>query len=127
MAQVLYKLKVSTLNFIPNDLEWPNMCYFMDYIIHIWEPSFENLNQSLIIRFLMVKIKPCFHKSIWVADFIYFSLEAHVLKIFNWTRIHMDFICAFTNIEPMLGERTLWWPWFRPFWVHIITLKMCYI
>ncbi len=44
-----YKMKLLTLIFISNDLEWLRMCYVPNQRTHVWKPSFENLSTSIII------------------------------------------------------------------------------
>jgi len=56
---------------------------------------FENLNPLIIRDIWIVKIWPYFHKSIWVAIFVCFSIslfQEHFFENFTWGIIHMDFV-----------------------------------
>jgi hypothetical protein len=56
---------------------------------------FENLNYLIARDFWMVKIWPYFHKFIWVAIFVYFSIflsQKHFFENFIWGIIFMNFV-----------------------------------
>jgi hypothetical protein len=55
----------------------------------------EKFNRLIVRDFLMVKIWPYFHKSIWVAIFVYFSKklsQKHIFECFRDDIIFMDFV-----------------------------------
>jgi len=66
-----------------------------DEKIYMKNLFFENFNHSIIRDFWMVKIWPYFHKSIWVAIFVYFSIfcpKSIFFESFRWGIILLDFM-----------------------------------
>ncbi len=56
---------------------------------------FENLNILIVRDFWMVEIWPYFHKSIWVAIFVYFQLfcsKSIFFESFRWGNILLEFM-----------------------------------
>jgi hypothetical protein len=64
-------------------------------MINSWNFFFEILNYLVIRDFWMVKIWPNFHKSIWIAIFVYFSIfcpKNIFFENFKWNIIPLDFV-----------------------------------
>ncbi len=56
---------------------------------------FKNLDHLIIRDFWMVKIWSYFHKSMWVAIFVCFSIflfQKHIFESFTWVVMHLNFV-----------------------------------
>jgi hypothetical protein len=55
----------------------------------MWNFSLKNCKQVLIKNFWIAKIEPYFHTFL---KLFFFDFQMHILRIFSWVPINMDFI-----------------------------------